>query len=69
VLAGAWLFGGISVLQLYLQGAGFVAVPSQVLAMIPYLATIVVLTAMSAGGARRRLRAPACLGRTFEPMR
>jgi simple sugar transport system permease protein len=65
VLAGAYLFGGISMLQLYLQGAGFVAISSQVIAMIPYLATIVVLTAMSAGGGRR-LQAPACLGRTFE---
>jgi simple sugar transport system permease protein len=69
VLAGAYLFGGISVLQLYLQGAGFVAVPSQVLAMIPYGATIIVLSAMSAGGVRRRLMAPACLGRTFDAVR
>ena len=69
VLAGAYLFGGISVLQLYLQGTGFVAVPSQVLAMIPYLATIVVLAAMSAGGGRRLLAAPACLGRNFVPTR
>jgi len=66
VLAGAYLFGGINVLQLYLQGAGFVAVPTQVLAMIPYLATIVVLMAMSSGGARR-LQAPACLGKPFRP--
>jgi ABC-type uncharacterized transport system permease subunit len=67
VLAGAYLFGGISVLQLYLQGSGFVAVPTQVLAMIPYVATIVVLTAISASGARRRLQAPACLGKSFRP--
>jgi simple sugar transport system permease protein len=66
VLAGAYLFGGINVLQLYLQGAGFVAVPTQVLAMIPYLATILVLMAMSSGGARR-LQAPACLGKPFRP--
>jgi simple sugar transport system permease protein len=65
VLAGAYFFGGISVLQLYLQGAGFVSVPSQVLSMIPYLATIAVLTAISSGGARRRLQAPACLGKPF----
>jgi len=64
VLIGAYLFGGISVLQLYLQGAGLVAIPSQILAMIPYLATIIVLTAISAGGARR-LAAPACLGKPF----
>jgi simple sugar transport system permease protein len=66
VLAGAYLFGGINVLQLYLQGAGFVAVPTQVLAMIPYLATIAVLMAISSGGARR-LQAPACLGKPFRP--
>ena len=59
VMAGAYLFGGISVLQFTLQGAGFVAVPSQVLAMIPYLATILVLAVMSSG------QAPACLGKTF----
>jgi simple sugar transport system permease protein len=65
VLAGAYLFGGITVLQLFLQGAGFMPVPSQVLAMIPYLATIAVLTAISAGGPGRRSPAPACLGKPF----
>ena len=64
VLAGAYLFGFISALQLALQGAGLVAVPSQVLAMIPYLATIVVLTLISSGAARR-MQAPACLGKPF----
>jgi simple sugar transport system permease protein len=64
VLLGAYLFGGINALQLFLQGAGLVAVPTQVLAMIPYLATIVVLTIMSSGRARR-LGAPACLGKAF----
>jgi simple sugar transport system permease protein len=52
---------------LYLQGAGVVAVPSQVLAMIPYLATIVVLTLISSG-AGRHMKAPACLGKTFRPI-
>jgi len=65
VLAGAYLFGGLTVLQLYLQGSGFVAVPPQVLAMLPYLATIVVLTLISSGSARSRLSTPACLGRPF----
>jgi ABC-type uncharacterized transport system permease subunit len=69
VCAGAYLFGGISVLQFYVQGAGFVAIPTQVLAMVPYLATIAVLTAISSGGARRRLQAPACLGKVFRPVR
>ena len=69
VLAGAYLFGGISVLQLYLQGSGFVAVPTQVLAMIPYLATILVLSVMSSGADARRLQAPACLGKPFHVSR
>ena len=60
VCAGAFLFGGISVLQLYLQGAGVVAVPTQVLAMLPYLA---VLGLMAFG--RGRVGAPACLGVGF----
>ncbi len=67
VLAGAWLFGGVTVLQLRLQAAG-VAVPVQLLSMAPYLATIFVLVLISArqkfgrsgGGA-----APASLGRPF----
>lgn len=67
VLAGAYVFGGISVLQFYVQGAGFVAIPTQVLAMIPYLATIAVLTVISSGSARRKLQAPACLGKAFMP--
>jgi simple sugar transport system permease protein len=65
VFAGAYLFGAITVLQFYLQGAGFVAIPTQFLAMIPYLATIAVLMLISSGAARRRLQAPASLGNPF----
>ncbi|MEL7256980.1 MAG: ABC transporter permease [Pseudomonadota bacterium] len=60
VLLGAWLFGGISVLQLNLQAAG-VAIPVEYLSMSPYLITILVLVIMSAD----KSRAPASLGRTF----
>ena len=67
VLLGAYLFGGITILQLYLQGSGMRAVPTQFLAMLPYVATIVVLAAMSSRSARRRLGAPACLGLPFRP--
>jgi simple sugar transport system permease protein len=35
--------------------------------MLPYLATILVLTLISTGAARGRLSAPACLGRPFHP--
>ncbi len=60
VLLGAYLFGGISQLQLNLQGAG-VAIPVEYLAMSPYIVTIVVLVILSAD----KSRAPASLGRTF----
>lgn len=60
VLLGAWLFGGITVLQLNLQAAG-AAIPVEYLSMSPYLITILVLVIMSAD----KSRAPASLGRTF----
>ena len=61
---GAYLFGGITIVQLYAQGMG-VEAPAQVLSMLPYLATIVVLVLISRDEARLRLGAPACLGRNF----
>ena len=66
VLVGAWLFGGVTIAQLHIQGLGF-AVPSQLLSMLPYLATILVLVAISRDVARIRLNAPACLGKVFHP--
>ncbi len=60
VLLGAYLFGGITQLQLNLQGAG-VAIPVEYLAMSPYVITIVVLVFLSAD----KSGAPASLGRTF----
>ena len=60
VLLGACLFGGVNVLQLNLQAAGF-AIPVEYLAMSPYLITILVLVIMSAD----RSSAPASLGRSF----
>ncbi|MEY8843255.1 ABC transporter permease, partial [Cribrihabitans sp. XS_ASV171] len=60
VLLGAYLFGGITVLQLNLQAAG-VAIPVEYLAMSPYIVTILVLVILSAD----KSSAPASLGRTF----
>jgi len=60
VLIGAYLFGGITVLQLNLQAAG-VAIPVEYLAMSPYIITILVLVILSAD----KSGAPASLGRTF----
>ena len=67
LLAGAYLFGGVTILQLYVQGMGGIGVPAQVMSMLPYIATIVVLTIISAGSVRGRLDAPACLGKPFRP--
>ncbi len=64
VLIGAYLFGGIAVLQLNLQAAG-VAVPVEILSMSPYLITILVLVIISADRSRVALNAPASLGRVF----
>jgi len=58
LLVGAYLFGGVTVLQLNLQAAG-VRIPVEYLSMSPYVATILVLVIMSAG------RAPGSLGRIF----
>lgn len=63
-LLGAYLFGGITVLQLNLQAAG-VAIPVEYLAMSPYLITILVLVILSAD----KSSAPASLGRNFHASR
>jgi len=62
LLVGAYLFGGVTVLQLNLQAAG-VAIPVEYLSMSPYIATILVLVIMSAGSA------PGSLGKTFHASR
>jgi general nucleoside transport system permease protein len=64
VLAGAYLFGGITVLQLHSQAFG-VKIDAQVLSMLPYLATILVLVVISYDRTKVKLTAPACLGRPF----
>ncbi|PKP84576.1 MAG: ABC transporter permease [Alphaproteobacteria bacterium HGW-Alphaproteobacteria-2] len=64
VLVGAYLFGGVTVLQLNLQAAGL-AVPVQYLSMAPYLVTIIVLVIISADRTRVAMNAPASLGRVF----
>jgi general nucleoside transport system permease protein len=64
VLLGAYLFGGITVLQLHSQAHG-VKIDAQLLAMLPYLATVAVLVLISRDAVRMRLNAPACLGKPF----
>ena len=64
VLLGAYLFGGFTLLQLHLQGAG-VEIPSQFLSMMPYIITIVVLVLISRNAAFIRINMPASLGKPF----
>ena len=66
VLLGAYLFGGVTMLQFQLQGQG-VEIPSQFLTMLPYLATIVVLVLISRNPTWIRVNMPASLGRPFHP--
>ena len=68
VLLGAYLFGGVAVLQLNLQAAG-VSIPVEYLSMSPYLITIIVLVVMSTNRAKSALNAPAALGRVFHASR
>ena len=66
LLLGAYLFGAVTIGQLHIQGLG-VAIPSQFLSMLPYLATVIVLVLISRDQLRIRLNAPACLGKVFHP--
>jgi general nucleoside transport system permease protein len=66
VLLGAYLFGGVTMLQFHLQGLG-VSVPSQLLTALPYLSTIVVLVLISRHPGWIRANMPASLGKPFHP--
>ncbi len=66
VLLGAYLFGGVTMLQFHLQGIG-VEVPSQFLTMLPYVATIVVLALISRNPQWIRINMPASIGKPFYP--
>ncbi len=66
ILLGAYLFGGVTMLQLHLQGLG-VEVPSQFLSMLPYVATVVVLVLISRNPIWLRANIPASLGKPFFP--
>ncbi len=60
VILGAYLFGGVTILQLNLQAVG-VNIPVAYLSMTPYVVTIIVLVLISGD----RTSAPASLGRVF----
>jgi ABC-type uncharacterized transport system permease subunit len=64
LMLGAYLFGGVTILQLHAQGFG-VAIPSQFLSALPYIATIVVLVLISRDRKLLLLNLPASLGKPF----
>ncbi len=66
VMLGAYLFGAITIAQFHVQGFG-VEIPAQLLSMLPYLATIVVLVFISRDQNIIRLNSPASLGITYHP--
>ena len=66
ILLGAYLFGGVTMLQFHLQGQG-VDIPSQFLSMLPYVATIAVLVLISRNAAWIKANMPASLGQPFFP--
>lgn len=65
-LLGAYLFGGVTVLQMNLQAQG-VQISSHLLTMMPYVATVIVLALISRNVAFIRLNMPASLGKPFRP--
>ena len=64
VALGAYLFGSVTMIQFHLQAEG-VQIASQLLSMLPYLATVVVLAVISRNPAFIRLNMPASLGKPF----
>ena len=66
VLLGAYLFGGVTITQFFVQGAG-IGFASQAMSSLPYLATILVLVLISRNVAFVRLNSPASLGKPFHP--
>ncbi|NGM89010.1 ABC transporter permease [Parapusillimonas sp. SGNA-6] len=66
VLVGAYLFGGITILTYHMQALG-VPIASQLLSMLPYLATVLVLVLISRNASWIRLNMPASLGKNFNP--
>lgn len=65
LLTGAWFFGALMYLSLYVQALG-VPVPSALLSALPYIGTVVVLVLISRDTRRIRLHRPAMLGRPFQ---
>jgi simple sugar transport system permease protein len=65
-MLGAYLFGIASILHLVMQGFGFDISPN-LLAMTPYLATLVVMVLISSDSLRQKLATPMSLSKPFDP--
>ena len=68
LLIGAYLFGTVWIMGLYVQGLG-VGISSQLLSSLPYLVTIVVLVIISGNRSLIRVNTPAMIGQPFAPER
>ncbi len=68
VLIGAYLFGTVWIMGLYVQGLG-VPIPSQLLSSLPYLVTIAALIIISGNRMITKVNTPACIGQPFSPER
>jgi simple sugar transport system permease protein len=68
VMAGAYLFGAVTIGQLHAQAIGL-GIPSQFLSALPYLATVLVLVLISSNRRLTMMNTPASLGRAFVPDR
>jgi general nucleoside transport system permease protein len=68
VVAGAYLFGAISILSYAVQTFSL-GIPSQFLSMLPYLVTVIALVVISGNRLLMRANTPACLGQPFVPDR
>jgi simple sugar transport system permease protein len=68
LVAGAYLFGAVTILQLHAQAFGL-GIPSQLMSSLPYLATVIVLVLISRTRGTAGSAAPASLGVVFVPDR
>ncbi|MGV1768190.1 ABC transporter permease [Rhizobium rhizogenes] len=68
ILAGGYLFGAVTILQLHAQAFG-IGIPAQFLSMLPYAATVVVLIIISHNRRATLVNTPASLGKAFVPDR
>ncbi|MFK7997545.1 MAG: ABC transporter permease [Granulosicoccus sp.] len=64
IALGAYLFGAVSLLELFIQGQGF-AIPSQLMSAMPYVITIIILAVISRNPRLIRLNHPASLGQVY----